>query len=79
VRSISSPMLRPSASAPPDPLQSPLLRGVRLRPPPAARAATKGWTSTAIAVREGSIPRVARYRSARTDHSAAQQARTAVR
>src|SRR3954470_8695989 len=53
--------------------------GVRLSPPPAARAATKGWTSTAIAVREGSIPRVARYRSARTDQSAAQQARMAVR
>jgi len=53
--------------------------GVRLRPPPAARAATNGWTSTPIAVRDESIPRVARYRSARTDQSAAQQARTAVR
>ena len=52
---------------------------VSLKPPPEARAATSGCTSTAMAVSAGSRPCCAMDRRAFVVHSAAQQARSAVR
>src|SRR5262245_35504139 len=48
-------------------------------PPPETRASTRRWTMSAIAVSAGSRPWVAMWRRAGLYHSAAQQARTAVR
>ena len=52
---------------------------VSLKAPPEARAATSGWTNTAIAVCAGLCPCCAIARRAVVVHNAAQQARKAVR
>ena len=68
---------RPHAAASTISSRAPVV-GFAVNMTPAASASTISWTTTASATSAGSIPRRARYATARDVHSDAQQSRTAV-